>query len=108
MKREALVVYGGWEFHEPEKVANIFKDFLEESGFKVMLSDTLDIYSDKERLKSLDLIVPNWTTGKLSVEQLDGTEKPACITFSELEAGICRRMLCLTARIPKTDQQRSR
>ena len=91
MKREALVVYGGWEFHEPEKVANIFKDFLEESGFKVMLSDTLDIYSDKERLKSLDLIVPNWTTGKLSVEQLDGILEAVAsgVGLAGCHAGLC-------------------
>ena len=69
MKRKALIVYGGLDFHEPEKVANVFKKILENSDFEVKMSDKLDIYGDKEILRSLNLIVPNWTMGELSVEQ---------------------------------------
>ena len=35
MKRKALIVYGGWEGHDPANVAHIFKKFLEESDFEV-------------------------------------------------------------------------
>ena len=55
MKRKALIVYGGWNGHEPDKVANIFKDVLIESDFQVELSDTLDAFLDLEKLKSLHL-----------------------------------------------------
>ena len=76
MNRKALIVYGGWEGHEPEKVAFIFKKVLEESDFKVILSDSLKSYDDKEKLQSFDLIIPDWSRGissneELSTEQLD-------------------------------------
>lgn len=70
MKRKALIVYGGWNGHEPDKVANIFKDVLIESDFQVELSDTLDAFLDLEKLKSLHLIIPIWTMGKISREQV--------------------------------------
>ncbi|MEK5038161.1 ThuA domain-containing protein [Sporosarcina sp. FSL K6-3457] len=65
MKKKALIVYGGWEGHEPEEVANIFKGILEQEHFEVELSDTLDAYADVEKLKDLDLIVPHWTMGEI-------------------------------------------
>jgi len=71
MKRKALIIYGGWSGHEPEKVANIFKRILEESDFEVELSDKLSAYNDKEKLKSLNLIIPHWTNGELTLEQVD-------------------------------------
>src|SRR5437764_13276643 len=38
-------------------------------GFEVELSDSLDSFADASLLKSLSLIVPNWTMGKISPEQ---------------------------------------
>jgi len=38
-------------------------------GFSVDVSDTLDAFNDKEKLASLNLIVPVWTMGKISGEQ---------------------------------------
>ena len=65
MKKKALIVYGGWDGHEPEEVANIFKGILEQENFEVELSDSLDAYADGEKLKELDLIVPHWTMGEI-------------------------------------------
>jgi len=67
-KKNALIVYGGWDGHEPDLVAARFKAILENEGLEVTLSDTLDAYADLEMLKSLHLIVPIWTGGKLSGE----------------------------------------
>jgi len=91
MKRKALIVYGGWDGHEPEKVAHIFKKILEESGFEVELSDKLDIYGDKEKLKSLNLIVPHWTMGELTVEQLDSVLGAVAggVGIAGCHAGLC-------------------
>ena len=33
--KSALVVQGGWEGHEPEKVSRILGEVLEENGFEV-------------------------------------------------------------------------
>ncbi|KMK77055.1 ThuA domain-containing protein [Alkalihalobacillus pseudalcaliphilus] len=65
MKKKALIVWGGWDGHEPEQVANIFNDILIEEGFEVEVSNSLESYADPEKLQSLDLIVPHWTMGEI-------------------------------------------
>ncbi|CAG7649037.1 ThuA domain-containing protein [Paenibacillus allorhizosphaerae] len=67
--KQALIVWGGWLGHEPKEVADIFNEVLGEQGFEVEVSDTLDVFNDKEKLLALDLIVPVWTMGKISKEQ---------------------------------------
>ncbi len=64
----ALIVWGGWDGHEPEKVAGLFRDMLEAAGGDVTLADTLDPFDDAEGLQRYDLIVPVWTDGVLSRE----------------------------------------
>ncbi|MFD2118137.1 ThuA domain-containing protein [Paenibacillus yanchengensis] len=66
--KKALIVWGGWDGHQPEQVAAIFEQQLTEAGFSVEVSNTLEAFADAEKLKSLDLIVPQWTMGK--IEQL--------------------------------------
>jgi type 1 glutamine amidotransferase len=63
--RKALIVWGGWDGHQPREVAAIFKRILEREQFEVEVSDTLEAFSDGEKLKTLDLIVPVWTMGKI-------------------------------------------
>lgn len=64
--KKALIVYGGWEGHEPGPVSKIFEQILTEEGFEVTRSDTLDsLLGD---LLSYDLIVPVWTMGTLPAE----------------------------------------
>ncbi|OXS64901.1 ThuA domain-containing protein [Priestia filamentosa] len=65
MKRNALIVWGGWDGHQPDQVAEIFRGILEEENFNVEVSNNLESYSDPEKLKSLDLIVPHWTMGEI-------------------------------------------
>lgn len=69
-KRDALIVQGGWEGHEPAKVAEIFRRELAFEGFSVEVSDTLDSFLDADRLGRLSLIVPIWTMGKITPDQL--------------------------------------
>lgn len=70
-QRSALVVWGGWDGHEPQQVAEIFERELKNHGFTVEVSDTLDAFLDADKLKSHDLIVPIWTMGKITNEQLN-------------------------------------
>lgn len=69
--KKALIVWGGWLGHEPQEVAAIFKEVLEAEGFEVEVSDTLDSLGDKEKLMALDLIVPVWTMGEITKEQVN-------------------------------------
>ena len=68
--KSALIVYGGWDGHQPKEVAQLFHDNLIENGFTVEKSDTLDALRDVEKLKTLDLIVPVWTMGTIQREQV--------------------------------------
>jgi uncharacterized protein len=70
--KSALFVCGGWEGHEPEKCAAIFAPILEENGYEVEISTTLDTYLDREKMRSLDLIIPIWTMGSITDEQEEG------------------------------------
>ena len=65
--KEALIVYGGWEGHDPCGVANVFAEILEKENFAVTKSDSLDAFLTD--LTKYDLIIPVWTMGSLTSEQ---------------------------------------
>jgi type 1 glutamine amidotransferase len=71
-KKSALVVWGGWEGHEPRLVAELFSTCLRERGYAVEVCDTLDAYLDADKLRALNLIVPIWTMGTITKEQEQG------------------------------------
>ena len=71
-KKRALLVWGGWEGHEPKKCTEIFAGLLEKHGFEVEVANTLDVYRDPAKLKGLDLIVHNVTMADLTPEQEKG------------------------------------
>lgn len=68
--KKALIVWGGWNGHEPEEVAGILGGVLKEENYDVEISDTLDSYKDTEKMSKTDLIVPIWTMGTIEKEQL--------------------------------------
>lgn len=68
--KQALIVWGGWDGHEPEAVAKILAAALCDEGFEVEIANTLDVLRDEAKLRSLDLIVPQWTMGEIAPEQL--------------------------------------
>ena len=70
--KSALFVCGGWEGHEPETCAAIFAHYLEENGYEVEISGTLDSYLDEGKMRALALIVPIWTMGTITEEQEKG------------------------------------
>jgi type 1 glutamine amidotransferase len=70
--RRALMVWGGWDGHQPKECAERFAPFLRAHGFDVVLSDSLDSFTDRELMASLSLVVPVWTCGQISGEQWSG------------------------------------
>jgi type 1 glutamine amidotransferase len=68
MSKKALIVWGGWDGHEPKQVGEIFANILKEEEFEVEISDTLDSFNDKQRLMELNLIIPIWTMGEIKGE----------------------------------------
>ena len=69
MSKQVLIVQGGWEGHYPKEISDIFAGWLKDAGCGVTIADTLDAYKTTD-LKSLDLIVPMWTTGTITGEQV--------------------------------------
>jgi uncharacterized protein len=67
--KKALMVYGGWEGHQPKQCTLAAQKLLEEDGFETVLSDSLNIYMDKDLMSSVNLIVQCVTMGQITDEQ---------------------------------------
>lgn len=72
MTKKALMVWGGWEGHEPKQCVDVFAPILRDEGFEVEIADTLDVYLDEAKMQSLSLVVPAWTMGDITGEQSKG------------------------------------
>jgi uncharacterized protein len=70
--KKALLVWGGWEGHEPEQCAGRIAPVLEAAGFDVEVSDTLAVFADTAKMQPLSLVIPCWTMGQLSGEEEKG------------------------------------
>jgi hypothetical protein len=73
--RKALMVWGGWDGHEPKQCVDIFAPYLQQQGFDVRISDRLDVYLEADYMKALSLVVPVWTMGTITGEQEAGLLK---------------------------------
>jgi len=73
-QREALIVWGGWAGHEPERCAGIVRGMLEEEGFSVRVENTTEAFADPG-LAQLDLIVPIVTMAKIEKPQVESLSK---------------------------------
>lgn len=91
MKKKALIVYGGWDGHEPEQIAHIFQNILEKENFNVEMSDTLDVYTDVDQLKALDLIIPHWTMGEIDQTYVDHVSAAVMsgVGLAGIHGGMC-------------------
>jgi hypothetical protein len=66
---KALITWGGWPGHEPDKVAALFAADLRAAGLDVTVTDTLACFDDPGALADLALIVPVWTMSTIAREQ---------------------------------------
>lgn len=70
--KKALFIAGGWEGHEPQQASAIFANLLQAEGYETEIATSLDVLLDSEKVMGLDLLVPVWTMGKITKEQLAG------------------------------------
>jgi type 1 glutamine amidotransferase len=91
MTKRALIVQGGWDGHEPKQISQVFANILREEGFEVEVSSTLDSFKDEEKLNGLNLIVPIWTMGEITKEQLSPVLKAveAGVGLAGCHGGMC-------------------
>jgi uncharacterized protein len=74
-KKSALIVWGGWEGHTPERSAGIVRELLEANGFAVVFECKTAAFADPD-LGRFDLIVPAITMSEIEkpeVENLTAT-----------------------------------
>jgi uncharacterized protein len=79
--KSALMVWGGWDGHEPKQCVDIFAPWLTEQGYQVDISDTLDVYLDAAKMRRLSLIVQVVTMSTITKEQEQGL-------LSAIESGV--------------------
>jgi type 1 glutamine amidotransferase len=72
MPKRALIVWGGWEGHEPEATATIAAEALRGQGYEVEVTNDQDRWLDADELQTFDLLVPNVSHGTISREQEQG------------------------------------
>ncbi len=70
--KSALFVWGGWDGHEPRQCVDVMAEVMRKEGYKVEISDTLDVFKDKEKMQSLSVVTPCWTCGEMNGEQTQG------------------------------------
>ncbi len=71
-ENRALIVWGGWDGHRPEKVASLLAEDLRAAGMAVHSEPSLDVFADSASLGRYSLIVPCWTMGQLTADQAKG------------------------------------
>ena len=67
--KKAWIIWGGWDGHEPQLVANRFARILRANGYEVDIFDDLSALENREALNEIDLLVPVWTMGTITREQ---------------------------------------
>ena len=50
----AVLVWGGWEGHEPRECVERFLPFLRSQGFELLVSDSLEVFADAGVMATLD------------------------------------------------------
>lgn len=65
---KALITWGGWEGHQPDLVADIFRKIIANAGGSSVVTDSLACFDDPNALKDYDLIIPVWTMSDISRE----------------------------------------
>ena len=72
--RSALIVWGGWNGHDPEECAAIYRRWLHEDGFSVRVETDIAVFGDPA-IHDLSLIVPIFTMSKLEREHAQNFAK---------------------------------
>lgn len=74
---DALIVWGGWDGHQPQAFAEICAQLLRDEGLDVDISASLDALTE-DALAGLSLVVPIWTMGTMPAERLTALLEAIC------------------------------
>ncbi|MGQ9683343.1 MAG: ThuA domain-containing protein [Anaerolineae bacterium] len=89
--KQALMVWGGWEGHEPKQCVDIFAPYLAGQGYAVEVTDNLDVYLDTAKMQTLSLIVQVFTMSTITAEQEKGLLNAirSGVGFAGWHGGMC-------------------
>jgi uncharacterized protein len=68
--KTALIAWGGWEGHTPERSAIVVRGMLERNGFSVRMENSTKAYADPA-IGKLDLIVPMITMSTIAKDEVE-------------------------------------
>jgi type 1 glutamine amidotransferase len=74
-QRQALVVRGGWDGHQPVETTDLFVPFLRDNGFDVQVSDSTAVYADESVMADVDLIVQVVTMSTIADDEFAGLQR---------------------------------
>jgi len=91
VEKSALIFWGGWDGHEPEKVAKRFEKMLKNEGFDVRVVQGADKLPGYQQLAALDLLVPVTTGCKMPGETSRAIAKAvgAGVGIAGCHGGMC-------------------
>jgi type 1 glutamine amidotransferase len=72
--RSAMIVWGGWDGHDPEECAAIYRRWLHEDGFSVRVETDTAVFGDPS-IHDLSLIIPIYTMSKIEREHAQNLAK---------------------------------
>lgn len=70
--RQALIVRGGWDGHQPVEATDLFLPFLRKNGFEVRIEESPKIYADASYMSGVDLVVQCNTMTTIEREEFEG------------------------------------
>ena len=68
-QKSALIVWGGWEGHTPERSATVVREILEAHDFNVRVETSITAYADPA-IHNLNLIVPMITMSEIGKDEV--------------------------------------
>jgi uncharacterized protein len=73
--RNALMVRGGWDGHEPEATTDFFRPFLEAEGFNIRVEPSPAVYCESDYMDTVDLIVQINTMSTIEDAEFAGLQR---------------------------------
>jgi len=72
MSKHVLIVYGGWQGHDPQASSALFAQLLQAAGARVTRSQSLDCFADATLMATVDMVVPVYTMSSINSRQAAG------------------------------------
>ncbi|MBB5537001.1 hypothetical protein GGD55_003716 [Rhizobium giardinii] len=74
MNKKALIFWGGWQGHTPERSANVVRDILSDNGFDVQIEQGTSALANLA-IGDFNLIVPVVTMSTIEKPELDNPKR---------------------------------